>query len=645
MSLFRRIWLTIIGLTLAAFIGSLLVNTFTARSYLEKQLDIKNRDNATALALAMSQQADKDPVTMELLLSALFDNGHYQEIRLTDPHGKVIVERRAPVDLDQGAPTWFVAMLPIRVSPGVAHITDGWKQYGSITLASHSKFAYRDLWQGTLELVGWFVLSGVLAGLLGTWLLRLITRPLNQVVDQARAISDRRFVSIARTHVPELDSVVGAMNDMVSRLKQHFADEATRLDVLRKKLSHDGVTGLPNRDYFIGRLHEALENEDSAATGVLLMLRIRDLGEINRQLGHAETDALLRGIAALLRETCGERDKWLPARLNGQDFALLAQHQEDVEALAQSLARRLLQLRDERVPTIEALFHIGAIQYQRGEAPSEVLACADQQLARAEGQEANVCSVQACQLQGDSALPAESWRESIHKALEAGRVTLKSYPVISARSGQLIHREAVVRLQTEPDAPWCPAGDFIPYAMRFKLMPAIDLAVARLAMEELRLTPGTLAINLSADTFAEPESRRRFIDLLQGHKALSVRLWVEMPAFGVASHFDVFREFCWSLHALGCKVGIENFGRKLNELNRLAGIGVDYVKLDSSFVRGIDANDSNRELLAGLCRMAQGIGMQVIAVGVQHPREREALVALGIDGITGPVVEAGDQAG
>lgn len=638
MSLFRRIWLTVIGLTIAAFLGSLLVNTLTARSYLEKQLFIKNKDNATALALSMSQQADKDPVTVELLLSALFDNGHYQHIRLTDPNGKVIVAREAPVDLDLGAPAWFAAILPIRADPGVAHITDGWKQYGSISLASHSKFAYRDLWQGTLELTGWFLIGGILAGVLGTLMLRLITRPLDQVVDQAHAITERRFISVAEPKVPELKSVVAAMNDMVARLKQMFAEEAARLDVMRKKLNHDATSALPNRDYFMGRLREALESEDSAPFGVFMMLRLKDLIEINRKLGRAETDRLMRAIGDILKDICGSHDKWLPARLNGPDFALLAQNQEQAGALAGKLAQALLALRDEKYPAIEELFHIAAARYKRGDALGKVLSGCDQLLAQAEGQGANKVVAHEGDAAEIAAIPAEAWRELISEALKEDRIKLVNFPVVAAKGAALMHREGVIRMQTEADGPWHPAGDFMPFAVRLKLTPSLDLGVIRLALEALRKESGSFAVNLSADTFADPDFRKRLIAQLRSHGEECKRLWVEVPEYATVSHFDAFNELCRGLKSLGCKVGIENFGRKLAEVDKLADLGVDYVKVDTSFVRDIDQNDGNREFLAGLCKMVHGIGIMVIAVGVRNQQELDTLVALGFDGVTGPAV-------
>jgi diguanylate cyclase (GGDEF)-like protein len=638
MSLFRRIWLTIIGLTLAAFIGSLLVNTFTARGYLEKQLFIKNKDNATALALSMSQQAEKDPVTMELLLSALFDNGHYQEIKLVDPAGKPMVERMADPGIDPGAPAWFIRLFPINAAPGVAHITDGWKQYGSISLASHSKFAYQDLWKGTLELSGYFLLGGILAGILGTLLVRLITRPLNAVVEQAHAITERRFITVESPKVPELRSVVSAMNDMVARVKQMFADEAARLDAMRKQLSYDAVSALPNRDYFMGRLREALENDEAAPHGTLLFLRLVDLAEINRGLGHVGTDKLLREIGVALKEACGSKDRWLPARVKGPDFAILAQNEADARALAQGLADSILARQAQQWPQLGNLFHIGAVVYRRGDSMGSALSAADQALAQAENQGPNTLVVKDADATRSAVVPAETWREIIADAIGGNRLKLVHFPVVDSQGGAL-HREGLLRMQTEADGPWRPAGDFMPMAVRLNLTSSLDQGVIRLAIEELRHQEGSIAINLTAETISDWEFRNALAGLLKAHAEVCPRLWMEVPEYGTFSHFDAFRDLSRTLKQLGCKVGIEHFGRKLSEVDKLADLGVDYVKVDTSFVRGIDSNLGNQEFLKGLCKMAHNLGILVIAVGVQTEAELAVLPGLGFDGATGPAVK------
>ena len=139
MSMYRQLWLAIITSTLLAVSGSLLASIISARGYLQSQLSFKNADNAAALALSLSQ-SNPDPVSVELAVSAIFDSGHYELIRVVDPLGKVIVERSAPRG-ELEAPAWFINHLPIRTVPGHAQISDGWRQFGTITLISQSRFA------------------------------------------------------------------------------------------------------------------------------------------------------------------------------------------------------------------------------------------------------------------------------------------------------------------------------------------------------------------------------------------------------------------------------------------------------------------------------------------------------------------------
>ncbi len=92
MSLFKQLWLAIILLLTLVFGGSFVVSSLSAKSYLQQQLYMKNLDNATALALSLTQQ-EADPVLLELTLSAQFDTGHYQLVELVGPEGNLIVRR------------------------------------------------------------------------------------------------------------------------------------------------------------------------------------------------------------------------------------------------------------------------------------------------------------------------------------------------------------------------------------------------------------------------------------------------------------------------------------------------------------------------------------------------------------------------
>lgn len=180
----------------------------------------------------------------------------------------------------------------------------------------------------------------------------------------------------------------------------------------------------------------------------------------------------------------------------------------------------------------------------------------------------------------------------------------------------------------------------MPMAARLNLTAPLDLGVVRLAIRHLETTTGEVAVNLSAETLSDWEFRNNLRTLLKEHPLLCKRLWFEVPEYGVFRHFDAFQELCKMLKALGCRVGIEHFGQRFAEGQKLADLGLDYIKVHASYIRGIDQNPGNQEFLKGLCNVAHAIGIVVIAVGVQNDAEMAMLRQLGFDGATGPGVKA-----
>ena len=120
MSMIKQLWIATAIVALLALGGSLVVSTLSARHYLEQQLHVKNIDNANSLALSMSQ-LPKDPVTLELLISAQFDAGHYEYIRLTDPEGRTLIARESTAPVTE-VPEWFTDMIPIDANEGIAQM-------------------------------------------------------------------------------------------------------------------------------------------------------------------------------------------------------------------------------------------------------------------------------------------------------------------------------------------------------------------------------------------------------------------------------------------------------------------------------------------------------------------------------------------
>ena len=634
MTLIKQLWLAIAVVMTLAFGVSLVVSVLSARHYLEQQLQLKNIDNATALALSLSQM-EKDPVTIELQVSAQFDAGHYRFIRVKSPTGQTVVEKNYEGD-ETDVPSWFTNLIPIRTQPGQALIQDGWKQFGTVTVASHDAFAYQSLWAGTGDLLFWFVLGSIGVGILGTWGMKLITRPLNNVVQQAEGIAERRFQTMPEPRTPELRSVTRAMNDMVLRLKTMFGEEAARLENLRQKVNRDAVTGLSSRDYFMSHLREVLSGDQFGASGSLVVVRLSDLAKINGKVGHQRTDALLKGLGTVLYESGNGRIGQRAGRLKGAEFAVICPTMPSASEAAKDIHERLMkQWLPVWVEDLPELFTLAAVPYTRDQPIGELLSQADEALARATALGANTWYASET-VGGRAPLAAEQWRVLLSEAVEGGRLELAFFPVMGGAGSGAIHQEGVIRLRTDEEGSMMSAGDFMPMAAHMKLVAPIDLRVVRLAIQHLAESAGDIAVNLSAEVIGDFNFRSELMQLLRAHPELCSRLLFEVPEYGVFRQFEAFRELARAIKQMGCRIGIEYFGQRFAEGDKLADLGLDYIKVHPTYVRGIAKNEGNQEFLRGLCNIAHNLGIQVFALGVESDDDLPLLASLGFDGATGP---------
>ena len=121
MPMYRQLLLAIVLTSILALIGSVVTSTLSTRAYLIEQLRVKNQDNASALALSLSQISE-DQLKVELAVAAQFDSGNYRVVRFTDPFGKVVIEKAAPEKV-VGVPAWFMSILPIQIPSGNAKVS------------------------------------------------------------------------------------------------------------------------------------------------------------------------------------------------------------------------------------------------------------------------------------------------------------------------------------------------------------------------------------------------------------------------------------------------------------------------------------------------------------------------------------------
>ncbi|MDO9596696.1 MAG: LapD/MoxY N-terminal periplasmic domain-containing protein [Azoarcus sp.] len=634
MSLIKQLWIAIAMVTLLSLGGSLVVSTLAAKRYLEQQLNVKNVDNATALALSLSQMP-KDAVTVELQVAAQFDAGHYRLIRLVGPDGTTLVERSAEPRLD-GVPAWFIRLAAIEAHPGVAHVQDGWQQFATLTLESQTSYAYSELWSSIRQLLMWFVVMAAAAGVIGSLLLGRITRPLRKLVGQAEAIGERRFITTPEPAAAELRVVVRAMNALSDRVRLMLVDEARRLEVLRRQTQEDALTGLLERRQFLNVLGAQLDGQDASAGGALLIARVGNLAELNRTQGRDYVDALLCELAGTIRQQLADQTGWAAGRLNGTDLAILA---PDIAYLPQWTERFAGALHD----VVERHAHAGSMPdiplpiaaalYAPGETPAAVLTRIDTALAEAELGGGRAVQIDAWVGLAQPRRDQAQWRSAIIAALDQDELRLVTYPVANGK-GEPIHVEAPVRLLLDGD--WRGVGYFMPWAVRLGLMGKIDAAVVKEAIKLIRATGQSVAVNISSQSIHDAGFLADLLGQLGNAPDAAPLLWMEVPEQSAARNPYDFRTFCLALKPLACKLGLEHAGPHFSALGDLHDLGLDYLKVDASLVRGLEGNPGNLAFARSLCTLAHALGLMVIAEGVEHAVDAAMLSDVGFDAMTGP---------
>ncbi|MBB3183208.1 EAL domain-containing protein (putative c-di-GMP-specific phosphodiesterase class I)/GGDEF domain-containing protein [Halomonas fontilapidosi] len=635
MSLIKQLWLTIVVILLLAFGGSLFIGVSASRAYIEQEVRIKNADNANALALTMSQMP-KDPVTLELLVAAQFDTGHYRRIELRDPQGEIIEQRQAGEAIED-VPAWFVDLVRFEVPPSQAVVQDGWRQFGTLTLESQHSYAYRSLWRSSLELVGWFALAAVLSLILGGWLVRTIRRPLRNVVEQALHIGERRFTTIPAPRTRELREVVVAMNQLSAAVRDMLGEESEKLDQLRRRLQHDGVTGVLKREAFLAQLQIHLESQDSRASGTLALVRLARLADINEQLGHGETDALLHALASSLDQFGKVLGGGVVGRLNGSDFVLLLPGVHDLEQLQHELGKRLASLREQgQVPLG---LPASLIDYAQGDQRGGLLASLDGALAAAETRgDHSLVIAQGPQRRSLFTSHGE-WRRALQEAMAKG-VYLAHYPVLDDKGG-LLHFESPSRLRLNSE--WQPAGVFMPWVSRLELDGQLDLAVIDEAVRDITQHGKPLGINLSAASIQDARFVMELQARLRARPDVAQRLWLEIPESLAIHDLASFRSLCRALQPLGCRIGLEHVGAEFTRIADLQDLGLAYLKIDRTLVQEVDQSAEQQTILRGMATLCHSLGILAIGEGIQNLAEARILYELGLDGATGPGIRQHDK--
>ncbi|WP_417706368.1 cyclic di-GMP receptor LapD [Pseudomonas sp.] len=641
MSLLKQLFLAICLFLVVAFTGSFIAGVESSREQLISQLRSHAQDAATALGLSMTPHVD-DPAMIELMVSSIFDSGYFASIRVVRiADDGVIVERSTEIR-PENLPGWFVDLVDLQPQGGDALIMRGWEQAARVEVLSHPQFALAKLWDSALGSLFWLLLCGLVSAVLGGWLLRTQLRPLDNMVQQAQAISRREFLTLPRVpRTPELKRVVLAMNQMVDKLKTLFAEEAARSEKLRGEAYQDSLTGLANRRQFDIRLSNQLVINEQNPDGYLLLLRLNDLGGLNQRLGGQRTDALIAALGDQLKQLLAlpERSQWLASRNRGGEFTLLAPglNGEDAERLASELSEALNSLKQTGASDCDPVAHIGIAAFRPGERSEAVLSRADQALAQAQSN-TDRCWERLDDFTARTTQGLHDWRSWLDDALTQGKLQLYFQPVAECAKGTLMQHKVLARL-LDPAGEAITAGRFLPWIERLGWAARFDLAMLEHSLAHLTQHPRPLALSLSAATLRNEQDKARLLDVLNRHEDVAHLMTLEIDERHLPPPAEL-EALSQAIREAGFNLGLQHFGGRFSLIGNLTHLGLAYLKIDGTYIRAIDQEGDKRLFIEAIFRATNSIDLPLIAEMVETEEELAVLTELGIHGAMGRLIGA-----
>jgi diguanylate cyclase (GGDEF)-like protein/PAS domain S-box-containing protein len=427
---------------------------------------------------------------------------------------------------------------------------------------------------------------------------------------------------------PAVEGLVLNIRDISER--KAFEDE------LRHQAFHDALTGLANRALFEDRLRHALAGTlRTQRTLAVLFLDLDDFKTINDSLGHRAGDSLLRGVAGRIDSLIRPTDT--AARLGGDEFAVLVDHvstQEEVEAMGARLLEALGRpfLLDGRELTVTA--SIGVALSDGAVAADELLRNADMAMyaAKAAGKNA-VHAFQ--QTMHRRAVERLELRNELGAAIAAGQFVLEYQPIVALPTGEAVGVEALVRWQHPVRGRLAP-DQFIGLAEETGLIVDLGRWVLEEACGQLQewkrsLDPARdlyISVNVSIRQLHEEDFPQCVAGVLARTSIEPQSLVLEITEGLLADDRDAIVRRLQALKRLGIRIAVDDFGTGYSALSHLQQFPIDILKIDKSFIDGLDGDAQKANLVAGIINLGESLSLDVIAEGIEQHTQADRLRAM-----------------
>ncbi|MDE2599603.1 MAG: EAL domain-containing protein [Rhodocyclaceae bacterium] len=425
-----------------------------------------------------------------------------------------------------------------------------------------------------------------------------------------------------------VDEVVLVLSDISESVAAH--------DKLYHEVHHDALTGLPNRALLTRHIADAVSRAmQGGEVAALLFVDIDHFNRINDSFGHYIGDAILIETAHRLQTVVGKVAR--VARWGGDEYVVLLDDISGREAAAE-IAQLI-------TTAISAPMNINGVSLRINcsigisLAPAdsinveELLAMADTAMARSK-----ICSDGGCRFYSHamSRSDAIDLESALRQALQKNEFDLYFQPQISLATGHLVGMEALLRW-SRPGRGLVPPDHFIPVAEEIGLIIDIGVWTIHRAAQQLKLWSEAglpvvpVAINVSARQCLDDRITRVIADAVRNAGVSPALLKIELTEATTMNNVDHVASLLRGVHGLGVRISVDDFGTGFSSLPYLKRFPISQLKIDRSFVHDIALSADDAAIVSGTIALARGLGIEVVAEGVETEEQVAFLGARGCD--------------
>ncbi|MCG5498797.1 putative bifunctional diguanylate cyclase/phosphodiesterase [Ectothiorhodospira variabilis] len=427
---------------------------------------------------------------------------------------------------------------------------------------------------------------------------------------------------------------------------------------LAHQYSHDALTGLPNRVLFSDRLHQLIQkgptgDEDDSSHVAVILMDLDHFKRVNDSLGHGYGDHLIKNLADNLRTILADTELLghhhldeghvTLSRLGGDEFGIILDRVDSLDLLARFAQHLLDNVSCEYVIHDHPVFLTCSagisIHPFDGRDVDTLIKNADAAMyeAKQRGRNHYHFYTQDINAQTYRHLMLEN---ELSRALDRDEFQLHYQPQISLATGKVEGLEALVRWE-HPEKGYLNPGHFIPVAEDTGLIEQLGLWVVRRACADMNRLETTglpvprMAINLSPRQFRQADLAAQYAAIISDAGIQASQIELELTESTIMQDIDKAVEIFGDMQQLGFRLAVDDFGTGYSSLNQLKHFPIHTLKIDRSFIRGIPQDRDDAAIVKAIVAMAKGLGLEVVAEGVEARHQLDFLKGLDCESVQG----------